>query len=161
MRNILLYIILLLLFANCKEENKKDKIAKKSNIIYKKNGEFLNIYDYSKDDRLMMKLKFKSNQFIDTIYYFDYKNHYIIIDSSDYKYFYGTHIIIFDNKNYGYKGALRFTKNRNPMLAFKSQLKFGEHITGNEDGSLNDKIFYVIENDSSIIKAVYKAPSTR
>lgn len=52
----------------------------------------------------MMKLKFKQDQFIDTIYYYDFDKHYIIIDSSKGKYFYGTQVFLFSNGKLAYKG---------------------------------------------------------
>lgn len=133
----------------------------KINYVYKKSADTLNIFDYEPNGKLAVKLKFRKNQFIDTINYYDYKHHYIIIDSSKGQYFYGTEIILFDNGKYGYAGASRFTKNKDPRKVFKSQLKFGEHITGYVDGSINEQILYVIENDSSIVKATYRTPKNK
>ena len=155
-------IILLFLFSCKKEESNEFKVYDekgKLNYIYKKNGDILNIFSYEPDGKLAMKLKFRKNQFIDTIYYKDYKHHYIVIDSSRGQYFYGTEIILFDNWKYGYVGPSRFIKNKDPRKVFKSQLKYGEHITGYDDGSINEQILYVIENDSSVVKAKYIVPN--
>lgn len=58
--------------------------------VYEIKGDIITIYDYATNGKLMMKLKFKQDQFIDTIYYYDFKNHFITIDSSKGKYYYGT-----------------------------------------------------------------------
>lgn len=166
MKNIKLLCIMMLLFLfSCKKKAGNELIVYdgkgKVNYIYKKKGDILNIFDYEPNGKLMMKLKFRKDQFIDTIYLYDYPHHYIVIDSSRGRYFYGTRIILFDNGKYGYVGALRFTKNKDPRKAYKSLLNFGEHILGRDDGSINEKVFYVIEKDSSVVKAAYRSPHSK
>jgi hypothetical protein len=150
MRKIVL-ILLLIMFVGC---NKKSHIKKifdtdhKLSNIYETKGDITTIYDYAKNGKLMMKLKFKQDQFIDTIYYYDFSHHFITIDSSKGKYFYGTEITLLDNGKFGYKGALRFKKNIDPSIAAKSRLRFGRHTSYNEDGSINDDLHFEIIGDS-------------
>lgn len=99
----------------------------------------------------MMKLKFKHDQFVDTIYYYDFDNHYTVIDSSKGKYFYGTQVLLFANGKESYKGTYRFTKNIDPKEAFKSMLNFGQHTTYNTDGSIKEQLEFKIIGDSSYV----------
>ncbi|WP_345988313.1 hypothetical protein AAEU33_14525 [Chryseobacterium sp. Chry.R1] len=153
MRNILLSYILLLLIGCTKKENYKKVFSPDNRLkqMYTTKGDIITIYDYAKDGKLMMKLKFKQDQFIDTIYYYDQKQHYITIDSSKGKYFYGTHVLFLDNGKLGYKGPLRFKKNISPQIAFKSLLRFGRHTGYNEDESINDDLIFKIIGDSSYV----------
>ncbi len=84
MRSLLCVCCILILVA-CKKKV-YDKDHKLIN-VYEKNRDITIIYDYATNGALMMKLKFKKDEFIDTIYYYDLKNHFITIDSSKGKIF--------------------------------------------------------------------------
>lgn len=150
----LLFFLILLSIISCKPKEREEKIYGPDNklkYIYKINGDIKTIFDYAKDGKLMMKLKFKQDQFIDTIHYYDEDIHYTIIDSSDGKYFYGTQVLMLDKVHYGYKGTYRFRKNNDPKKAFASQIKFGKHATYNIDGSIREQLDFKIIGDSSYI----------
>ncbi|WP_426481934.1 hypothetical protein [Chryseobacterium sp. R2ACT005] len=145
-------IICLMVFLSCNEKEQTKKVfgpENKLKYIYKTKGDITTIYDYSKDGKLMMKLNFKQDQFIDTIYFYDFDNHYTVIDSSRGKYFYGTQILTYDNGKYAYKGPYRYTKNIDPKKIAKSLLKFGQHSTYTIDGSLKEELSFKIIGDSS------------
>ncbi|GAE66970.1 hypothetical protein H3Z85_12320 [Chryseobacterium indologenes] len=147
-------IICLILFLSCNEKVKTIKILGPENklkYVYKTKGDITTIYDYARDGKLMMKLNFKQDQFIDTIYFYDFDNHYTVIDSSKGKYFYGTQILTYDNGKYAYKGPYRYTKNTDPKEVSKSLLKFGHHSTYNVDGSLREELNFKIIGDSSFV----------
>lgn len=151
---IILFIFLSFFCLGCKEKIQRKKVYDKHHNlknVYEIKGDIITIYDYATNGKLMMKLKFKQDQFIDTIYYYDFKNHFITIDSSKGKYFYGTETVILNNGKYGYKGGLRFKKNTSPQIASQSRLRFGRHVGANEDGSINDDIDFKIIGDSSYI----------
>lgn len=153
-----LFLIALFVIVSCKPKEREEKIYgpdDKLKYIYKIKGDVKTIFDYAKDGKLMMKLKFKQDQFIDTIYYYDFDDHYLTIDSSDGKYFYGKQILMLDKTHYGYTGYYRFRKNNNPKKAFESQLKYGKHTTYSVDGSIREQLEFKIIGDSSfVIKAI-------
>lgn len=160
MKNIVVLIFALIVSIGCKEKKQTTRIVDsqgKLKYIYEDIGDIKMIYDYNKNGALMMKLKFKQDQFIDTIYYYDFKDdkdvksHIVKIDSSQRWYFYGTEYILLNNGKYGFKGALRFKKNADPMNAAKSQIGFGKHTYYNLDGTINEQREYVIHNDSSYV----------
>ncbi len=75
---IILFIFSGLFFLGCKETVQREKIYGKDHIlknVYEKKGDMITIFDYATNGKLMMKLKFKQDQFIDTIYYYDQKKH--------------------------------------------------------------------------------------
>ncbi|MGE8431445.1 hypothetical protein [Chryseobacterium joostei] len=154
MRKLGLIIFTISILLSCKEKVGTEKIVGpdgKLKYIYERRENVTTIFDYAKDGKLMMKLKFKQDQFIDTIYYYDFDTHYTVIDSSKGKYFYGTQVLLFANGKYGYKGTYRFTKNTNPKEAFKSMLNFGQHTTYNTDGNIKEQLEFKIIGDSSYV----------
>lgn len=152
MKNTILSYLALMILASCSKGVKTEKFIGSDNklkYIYETKDGITTIFDYDTNGKLMMKLKFQKDQFIDTIYYYDFNQHYSLIDSSKGKYFYVTDVILFEDGKYGYKGPLRYTKNLDPMKVAQSRLRFGRHRGYNKDGSLNDDITFEIRGDSS------------
>ncbi len=121
----------------------------------------LSYHLYDKNGFIKVDGKFKSDQFIDTIYiyketdsdiYNDHFNTFIKIDSSKNNFFYGTEIIEEKNTHKLFsKGMYRFKKSNNAKECYESKLRTGYFIIFNRDGSLNSRKLYQIKGDSSYI----------
>ncbi|MCC2590028.1 hypothetical protein [Chryseobacterium sp. MFBS3-17] len=136
---------------NCQD---KEKIIKhfpdgRINYIIEKEGANNLITSYEGNPTALMKLKFKDDHFLDTIYYFE-KNtpEFIVIDSLSGPYFYGTYYSMYDDKRIQEQGSYRFKRNVDFKKVISSMLPIGNHYRYNENGSVLEETQVVIRNDS-------------
>ncbi len=153
MFQLILVLGFLFLLYSCKKEEEYEVLYPNSNMIryhVKNEKDHDLIKEYDKNGNIITLLKFRKNQFVDTIYYYGEVDYFIKIDSADEHYFYGTQIVKYLSNQEAYRGLKRFSKNDDFIKAYDSRIKFGKELTFDEYGKVNTIDYYKIVGDSSI-----------